>query len=263
MKIVMVGAGNVATHLGKALAEVGHSVVQVWSRTMESASQLADALGCRATDDISEVELNADLYVISVKDDALQHVVQKLCPPRRTSLFAHTAGSVPMSCFEGYADNFGVMYPMQTFSKHKVLNFSEVPVFVEASDDVALRALQSVVESVSEHVYRLDGEGRKWLHLSAVFACNFANYCYSVASRLLEDNGIPFSVMLPLIDETARKVHELAPANAQTGPASRHDKAVMAKQLAMLSGDKNLSEIYRLMSAGIEQNAVDKKEHEI
>lgn len=259
----MIGAGNVATHFGKALAEAGHSVVQVWSRTMESASQLAGILGCRATDRISDVEFGADLYVISVKDDALKHVVSELCSPRRTSLFVHTAGSVPMSCFKGYADRFGVLYPMQTFSKHKDLNFREVPIFVEASDDAALKTLLSVANSVSGHVYKLDGEGRKWLHLSAVFACNFTNYCYSVASRLLKDNGIPFSVMLPLVDETARKVHTLDPLDAQTGPASRHDHVVMENQLAMLSADRNLSEIYRLVSAGIEQNAMNKKERGI
>lgn len=255
----MIGAGNVATHLGQALVQSGFRVVQVWSRTAASASRLASVLGCAATNDMSQVSADADLYVISVKDDALQAVARELCPARRKSMFVHTAGSVPMSCFEGYADHYGVLYPMQTFSKDKDLDFKQIPVFIEASDETTFNALQRVSESVSNHVYKLDGEGRKWLHLSAVFACNFTNYCYAVASRLLQRNGIPFEVMLPLVDETARKAHVMSPIDAQTGPASRHDHAVMARQAAMLSADKELAEIYRLMSAGIEKNAENNK----
>lgn len=259
MKIVMIGAGNVATHLGRAMKASGFEVAQVWSRTMTSAEQLASVLGCTATNVISQVSVDADLYVISVKDDALPEIVQDLCPSRRKSMFVHTAGSVPMSCFEGYADRYGVLYPMQTFSKNKELDFKQVPVFLEASGDGVFSVLHEVAKSVSDSVYKLDGEGRKWLHLSAVFACNFSNYCYAVAAQLLQRVGVPFDVMLPLIDETARKAHVLTPVDAQTGPASRHDHDVMEKQQHMLRNDKLLSEIYRLMSAGIELNTENNK----
>lgn len=259
MKIVMIGAGNVATHLGKAFKESGFDVAQVWSRTKVSAMQLASALGCAATNDISQVCADADLYVVSVKDDALPAIVSELCPSRRKSMFVHTAGSVPMSCFEDYAKRYGVLYPMQTFTKDKKLDFRQIPIFLEASDNAVYGALQKIADSVSDHVYKLDGEGRKWLHLSAVFACNFSNFCYAVASRLLQRNGIPFDVMLPLVDETARKAHVMNPVDAQTGPASRHDHKVMERQMEMLRDDKILSEIYRLMSEGIERNAENKK----
>jgi predicted short-subunit dehydrogenase-like oxidoreductase (DUF2520 family) len=259
MKIVLIGAGNVATHLGQALVGAGYKVVQVWSRTAESAQMLAERLGCNAVTEISKVRNDADAYILSVVDDAIQKIVPELCQRREKSLFLHTAGSVSMSCFEGYASSFGVLYPMQTFSKNKQLNFKEIPVFVEASDEHSQAAILKLANSISDRVYLLDEEGRKWLHLSAVFACNFSNYCCAVAEKLLQKRDIPFDVMLPLFDETARKLHKLSPVAAQTGPASRNDVKVMERQAQLLADDNDLQAIYQLMSKGIIQNSENNK----
>ena len=255
MKIVLIGAGNVATHLGKALLASGHNIMQVWSRTTSSASALAETLCTDAVTNLDDVSLDADIYIISVVDDALPKIIQLLCPQRANALFLHTAGSVPMSCFKDFASSYGVFYPMQTFSKVKPLTFRNIPMFVEASDEKTLSTLLALANSVSDNVYRLDGEGRKWLHLAAVFACNFSNYCCAVAEKLLQRQGIPFEVLLPLVDETAAKLHRLSPDEAQTGPASRHDRGVMNAQVTMLAQDENLAEIYRLMSEGIMKNS--------
>ena len=255
MKIVLIGAGNVATHLGKALLDSGHEIMQVWSRTSYSAGLLAEMLGTDAVTNIDDVALGADIYIVSVTDNALPGIVSRLCPRRTGSVFLHTAGSVPMTCFEGFASSYGVLYPMQTFSKQKELDFKKIPVFVEASDEVVLKSIQTIAESVSDCVYQLNGEGRRCLHLAAVFACNFSNYCCAVAESLLRSQGIPFEVMLPLVDEMASKLHHLSPVEAQTGPASRHDTGVMKMQMSMLSQDKRLAEMYRLMSEGIMENS--------
>ena len=251
MKIALIGAGNVATHLGLALNEAGHEVIQVWSRTAASAQVLATKLGCDGTTYINNVRNDADIYIISVVDDAVAEIVPQLCPQRENALFVHTAGSVSMDSFKGYAKNYGVFYPMQTFSKDKELDFKEIPVFIEASNEESQKAVSALADSISDKVYLLDEEGRRWLHLAAVFACNFSNYCCTVAERLLQKSGIPFDVMLPLFDETANKLHKLSPMAAQTGPASRNDSKVMERQMEMLADDKELQDIYRLISKGI------------
>ena len=219
-----------ATHMGKALLKAGHKVVSVNSRTL------------------AELPQDADVYIIAVKDSALQEVISKVTKGREGQLFLHTAGSMPLSVFEGYADNAGVLYPMQTFSMDREVDFREIPLFIEGADP----RIRAVAESLSAHVYELSTADRKYLHLAAVFACNFANHCYTLAADVLQKKGLPFDVMLPLVDETARKVHELHPTEAQTGPAVRGDQNVMQAQAALLDG--KAKEIYELLSQSIQEH---------
>lgn len=250
MKVVMIGAGNLATHLSQALKHAGHEVLQVYSRTETSARTLAELLGCPYTTDLSAV-VNADVYVFSVKDTVLQQLAETLCPQKRGRVFLHTAGSMPMSLFSSVAEHYGVLYPMQTFSKSRPVDFSEIPCFIEASDETTLAVVDSLAKSVSKRVHAMDSERRRYLHLSAVWACNFVNHCYDIASELLEKHDIPFDVLLPLIDETARKVHELSPHEAQTGPAVRFDENVMNAQQQLMDGDTLRQELYRKLSESI------------
>ena len=251
MKITLIGAGRLATHLGKALKEAGHDILQVYSRTMESASQLASALDASATDNLARVGNGADVYILSVKDSVLTSLIPTLCKGREDKVFLHTAGSMPMDVFADAATHYGVFYPMQTFSKEKAVCFRDIPCFVEWTDSLAHDAVQSLAESVSNCVYPLSSADRKYLHLSAVFACNFVNHCYAVSEDILASHHIPFSVMLPLIDETARKVHELSPRKAQTGPAVRFDENVINKQALLLQDEPLLQDIYTNMSKHI------------
>lgn len=242
MKIALIGRGRLATNLLPALQEAGHEVASINSRTLE------------------DLPLEADVYIVSVKDSALQEVISKVTAKVTPSswrgqgeapVFAHTAGSMPMSLFEGFAMRYGVLYPMQTFSKERRVDFREIPVFIEANTGALLRQL---AESISDHVYELSTEQRKYLHLAAVFACNFANHCYALSADVLAQVGLPFDVMLPLIDETARKVHELHPLDAQTGPAVRYDENVMQAQQQLLSNPL-IRDIYQKMSQSIHQRA--------
>lgn len=251
MRIIMVGAGNLATSLVPALSEAGHEVLCVYSRTMSAARQLADTVGAQATDDCSKLPHEADVCIISVKDAALASLIPDITKGRQGMLFVHTAGSMPMALFDGYASRYGVMYPMQTFSKSRPLQFCDIPTFLEADNSDSLSMLHLLAESISDRVYELDSEKRRHLHLAAVFACNFVNHCYALSSEILADNGLPFDVMLPLIDETARKVHELHPVAAQTGPAVRYDQNVIQMQLSLLSGRDNMKEVYSVLSRSI------------
>lgn len=271
MKIVLIGAGNLATHLGKALHAAGHDMLQVFSRTMQSAETLASLLDAEPLTDIAQVRDDADVYIFSVKDSALVQLVAQLCRHEADGLgedgavnalrkakkgehervFLHTAGSMPMSVFEGMAQHYGVLYPMQTFSKQREVDFSVIPCFVEANDEFAQKQIEGLAREISGRVYQLSSEDRKYLHLSAVFACNFANHCYAISQELLEEHGIPFDVMLPLINETAAKVHEMKPKDAQTGPAVRYDENVIDKQSKLLENHPHFKKVYDSMSKSI------------
>ena len=244
MRIALIGRGRVATHLLKALLQAGHEVVSVNSRTLE------------------ELPPVADVYILSVKDSALQEVIAKVAnshhptPNTQHPIFVHTAGSMPMDLFKGCCTHYGVLYPMQTFSMEREVDFHQIPLFIEASDAESLQQIRVLADSISQHVYELSTADRRYLHLAAVFACNFANHCYTLAADVLAQKGLPFDVMLPLVDETARKVHELHPVEAQTGPAVRGDQNVLAAQSALLDG--RLRTIYNIMSDSIQ----DKKQHD-
>lgn len=253
MDITLIGAGNLATSLAPALRDAGHVVRQVYSRTMTSAELLAKRVGAEATDDLNEVRPTADVYVFSVKDAVLEQLVAQVAPRLAGKVLLHTAGSMPMDLFRPYAGHYGVFYPMQTFSKNRPVSFSSIPCFIEANDEQTLATALSLAHSVSKTVCQLSSADRKYLHLSAVFACNFVNHCYAMADQLLSKHGIPFDVLLPLIDETARKVHSLSPHDAQTGPAVRYDRNVLSAQENLLD-DERMKAIYRLMSEDIHES---------
>lgn len=253
MKIVIIGSGNLATNLSLALEDAGQDIVQIFSRTEVHAKELADKVGCSYTSSPDAVLSDADVYILSVKDDALLRLIPAICSSRQKGLFLHTAGSVPMSLFEGSASQYGVLYPMQTFSKNRRVDFREIPCFIEASSPQTLSNVRSLAKCISDHVVVCDSEKRKKLHLAAVLACNLTNHCYRLAERVLEAEQIDFSLFFPLIEETARKVKTLSPKEAQTGPMVRYDQGVMRMQMEMLPDDRT-REIYRLMAESIHED---------
>ena len=254
MKIVIIGSGNLATQLSLALKDANHEIVQIFSRTEVHAQELAEKIGCAYTASLDAVQADADIYILAVKDDALAVLAATLCASRPNALFLHTAGSMPMEVFKGHALQYGVLYPMQTFSKNRRVNFREIPCFIEASSPEALATVRALAASISDHVVDCDSEKRKKMHLSAVLACNLTNHCYRLAERVLEAEQIDFRLFLPLIEETARKVKTLSPKEAQTGPMVRYDQNVMQMQMAMLP-DARTREIYRLMAESIHDDS--------
>ena len=253
-RIVLIGAGNVATHLGLALKRNGHEIMQIYSRTEVSASALSERLGAPFTTSMDEVFPGADIYVVSVKDAVLQDLLPSVVKGRKGALFVHTAGSIPMDVWKGVTNSYGGLYPMQTFSKSREVDFNTVSFFVEALEKDDLQMLVDLASSLTPKVYKATSEQRMSLHVAAVFACNFTNHMYALSAGLLEKYGMPFDAMLPLIDETARKVHGLAPREAQTGPAVRRDENVMGKHAAMLADEPRLQELYRMISQSIQES---------
>jgi predicted short-subunit dehydrogenase-like oxidoreductase (DUF2520 family) len=246
-KIVLIGAGNLATQLGKALRKNGLHVAQVYSRTEASAKALAHVLECPYTTSFDELE-PCDLCLVSVKDDALETVLRQI---QLETIVVHTAGSIPMELLSAYFKNFGVFYPLQTFSKQREVDFLSIPLCLEASSDDVFAELQALGEKLSTSVQSVNSEERKTLHLAAVFTCNFVNHCYQIGDSMLGEKGLSFDMLKPLIRETAQKVMELKPVDAQTGPAVRMDQTIINKHLDLLAGQPERKKIYQLVSESI------------
>ena len=274
MQIVFLGSGNLATNLSLALKAAGEDIIQIFSRTKENAQALADKLHCDSCTSISDIRTDADVYIFSVKDDALPSLIEQLAVKFSSSLsteesggrvpiFLHTAGSVPMSVFPSNIQtpprglgglSYGVLYPMQTFSKDRAVNFREIPCFIEASDNATLGIIKDMASKISDNVVEYSSDKRKKLHLAAVFACNMTNHCYRLAEKVLEEEGIDFSLYQPLIQETANKVRELSPRKAQTGPMVRYDRNIMDAQIDLIN-DERTRQIYRLMADSIHEDS--------
>jgi len=258
MKIVMIGAGNVATHLAPALQNCGYNIIQVFSRTKASAKLLADKLQCSFTNSEDCIQRNADLYLYCVSDNALESVIRTFHYSK--GIHVHTAGSIDADIFRNYADNYGVLYPMQTFSKQKAVDFNSVPIFTEANNADNLEKINTIAKKLSEKVYPISSAQRIKLHIAAVFACNFSNHCFRMAHEILEENRLPFDLMLPLIDETVEKLKHLTPEQAQTGPAVRNDQNVLKKHLKALENHPEKRELYRILSTSISDKNNKNKE---
>ena len=235
MNIVIIGQGNVATNLDYAFRKKGIVCQMVSSR------EGLDSLPA------------ANVYIYAVKDEALAAVVAQVKGKER-AMHLHTSGTMPISVFGDDKPHAGIFYPFQTFSKVRVIeDFSTVPVFFEARGIDDISAVYSLALTITSHVYETTQHDRERLHVAGVYACNFTNLMYTIASELLQNTHIPFFALLPLIDETAAKIHTLAPRDAQTGPARRGDENVMAHHLALLDEEKR--QLYRLLSDAIRKRS--------
>ena len=252
--IVFIGAGNVATHLCLILAEQ-YRIRQVFSRTERSAKELADSVGARWTADPGALDYSAGAYFFCLPDDRLQPVLNLL--NFNDQLLIHTSGSVPMDIFRGHSSNYGVVYPVQTFSKDRPVNLELVPVCIEANTGYNEEILRDLAGNISRDIQVTGSEKRKIIHIAAVIACNFTNHMYAEAARLLADNQLDFELLKPLILETAQKVMDMQPGDAQTGPARRNDQKVMEEHINTLRDSPELQKLYSFVSRSISESDHD------
>lgn len=259
MRIIIIGAGNVATHIALALKRAGLPPTQIWSRTTESAQALAESVGCLYTNCLDDIITDADACIISVKDRYVKDIAAQVCKGRCQTVFMHTSGSVGLDVFNDLCDSCGVLYPMQTFSKDKELDFKKIPCFVEGNNKTSTKIIMKLATAISNNVRYMTSDDRKWLHLAAVFACNFSNACYVVSDGILRRNGLDFTILQPLLEETISKLGTLAPIDAQTGPAVRGDKNILDSQVAMLADNESVQKLYIKMSEIIAEQQSNKK----
>lgn len=246
--VSIIGSGNVAQHLILAFENANSiSLLQVLARDKNKVISLVDAKKIITRyDQLQE----ADLYIISVSDDVIEEVATQI--PFQNKLVVHTSGSIPMTALSSH-NRQGVFYPLQTFSKGKSIDFKSVPICIESNADEDLHLIEKVAKTLSEHVYSLNSEQRKALHVAAVFVNNFTNHLYQIGADLCQKQNLPFAILKPLIKETAEKVMTLSPTEAQTGPAKRHDHLTIASHLALLE-DENQKEIYTLLTKSIQNH---------
>ena len=250
MKVVFIGSGNVATQLGLALKSKGITISQIYSRTEANAQELAEKLDSKYTNHVSEIDQTADIYIYAIKDNSFLSFLNKFDLPQN-AIHIHTAGSIHISHFDGYTNKYGVFYPLQTFSKEKTVDFSEIPICIETSTEQVEIKLVELAYLLTNKVYILNSEQRRQLHLAAVFACNFSNYMYDIASEVLEKAGIGFEILHPLILESASKIKTLTPYKAQTGPSVRNDQKTIKTHLWMLRRMPEFKKIYIQLSNDI------------
>jgi predicted short-subunit dehydrogenase-like oxidoreductase (DUF2520 family) len=249
IKITIIGAGNLATQLGLTLYNEGYFISQIYSRNLKNASLLAKKIKGEAITDLKNLSSDSSIYIIAVKDDAIESVAGQL--NFKDKIVVHTSGSIPIDVLKHCSKNYGVFYPLQTFSKEKSVDFKTIPVCIEANNSKTSTTLQYFAKSISENVKKVNSEQRKKIHLAAVFACNFSNYMYVVAEKILKKDKLSLDLLKPLIEETASKIKNYSPSVVQTGPAIRNDKKTMVAHIKLLSKEKDLQKIYTLLSESI------------
>ena len=248
IKVSLIGAGNVGFHLHAVLQKTaGVEIVQWYNRTKSTLALYAGATN--TTDNLSEL-LEADIYLVSVSDDHIEKLSTLL--KKRKGIIAHTAGSVPINVLKAH-ENHGVFYPLQTFSKQKTVDLNNIPLCLEANNSHSLKLLQQLAECLGGPIHSIDSVQRKALHIAAVFVNNFTNHLYSIGASLCQEHNVPFSVLQPLIAETADKIQSLSPLEAQTGPALRKDNTTIENHLSLLTQEAH-KKIYSLLTTSIQQH---------
>lgn len=253
MKIVIIGAGNVATHLAVAIKKSGQNILQIISKKIENSKKLAQKIGCDFADNISEINKNADLYIISVSDNQITKIASH--KNLKNKFVVHTAGSISQEVLSNNSNKYGVFYPLQTFSKNVFVDFSQVPICIEANNTRNFQILENLAVKLGCESYAVNSEQRAKLHLSAVFVNNFTNYMFAVGNDILEKNNLPFEILRPLIRQTVAKIESTKPADVQTGPAIRGDTETIKKHLQQLSQMPDYKEIYELISNKISSDS--------
>lgn len=246
IKVVIIGSGNVAQHLLKVMLKTDEvTIVQVFARTKESISHLIAENQITST--YNEIK-EADVYIISISDNAIAEVANNL--PFKNRLVVHTSGTSELSILDN-KNRKGVFYPLQTFSKSKAVDFSTIPICLETENERDYAILEALANLISKKAYAISSEQRKSLHVAAVFVCNFVNHLYQIGNEICNENKVPFEILQPLIIETANKITQLSPKEAQTGPALRNDTKTIEKHMDFLQ-QSNYKELYKLLTQSIQ-----------
>ncbi len=250
MDIVIIGAGNVAHCFGHLMKLHGHHVKQVISRSKAHARELAEQLHADPSDDLMDINMEADVYLLAVGDDVIAELNDQLRLGRR--IVVHTAGAVPMDAISRISVNTGVMYPLQSIRKESK-NYPEIPLLVEAANDEVLKRLLALGQSISASISVMSSRERLQMHLGAVFCNNFTNHLIALAKFYCGQEGRDFSLLAPLIRETFQRLDRYPPENVQTGPAIRNDERTMALHQSLLANYPSMEQIYPLLSESIHQ----------
>ncbi len=248
--IILIGSGNVATKIGLFLYSNGYKITQVWSRKITNAKVLSKKINSYPIDNLNKIK-RADLYIIAVKDDKIEYVINNM--QNKINNVVHTSGSTSINVFKNKFKNFGVFYPLQTFKTENTLNMKEIPICIEANNESFQKKLMDLANNFSNEIILIDSHQRNIIHLAAVFSCNFTNHMFSISQKLLEKSNIDFKILIPLIKQTILQIEKKRPSDLQTGPAARKDLKTIKNHLKSIS-DKKVKEIYHILTNSIMNN---------
>ncbi len=250
VNVSIIGSGNVGQHLARAFeSSTDAQLIQVYARNRKAIENIVSP--DKIISELSELK-PADLYIIAVSDSAIAEISQQL--PFNGRLVCHTSGSVSLSDADP-KNNRGVFYPLQTFSKNKPVDFTDIPLCLECESDAGYEIMKKTASAISNRIYAVDSNQRKAIHVAAVFVNNFVNHLYAIGGRICDENNVPFEILQTLIRETADKIHVLKPAEAQTGPAVRNDQQTIEKHLEFL-GNTEYRKIYELLTKSIQNGRI-------
>ncbi|MBN2236567.1 MAG: DUF2520 domain-containing protein [Bacteroidales bacterium] len=250
--VFLFGSGRVATQMAVALKQAGIELKGVYSKSYTNALVLAEKVDCIAIQAIEEIPSDADAYLFAVLDTTLGALLNNF--NTFEGILLHTSGSLGLNVFSKRQKNVGVFYPLQTFTKEKPLDFKSIPLLIESDNDLVLRQIHALAEKISNSVKVANSVQRKQIHLAAVFANNFSNHMIHLSQKLMDDHGLDFNLLKPLIKETFQKLETIDPAQSQTGPAIRGDETILAEHLNLLNDKPEIQQIYQLLSDSIKKN---------
>ena len=249
MRIVIIGSGNTASVLGRKIKTAGHEILQVYSRHLYNAAELADELGCTATHSWSEIKTDAQLYLVALSDSVLNQLSQNWHTDK--GVVVHTAGAVSKDALKNVSKNYGVLYPLQSLRKEKY-DYEKIPFLTDANNDDSLALITDFAETISTIVRYANDDDRMHLHVAAVIVNNFTNHLYALAEAFCNSSGVSFALLKPLIIETAERIQHFAPANVQTGPAYRGDINTLATHMSLLKEHPSLLALYKQITESIQ-----------
>lgn len=253
MNSTIIGAGNVGGHLARALYQTGHSIQQVYSRDLSRADALAKKVAAEAIDQLSAASPQSQLFLIAVRDDAIEPVAAALSPYLpEGAIVAHTSGATPATVLAPHWSNYGIFYPLQTLSKDQPIDFREVPMCIDGASPSIRQALNELAGRISGQVYQVDDEQRARLHLAAVFINNFTNAMLQASHELTQKASLPQGILTPLLEATIAKSTGREPKQVQTGPAARGDQQTIDRHLQQLANHPELSTVYKAITAYIQ-----------
>lgn len=250
-EVVIIGAGNVATHLAKRFVEKKIKILQVYNHNLDKAKTLAQLIDSDYTDDLHKINLTAHLYILCVSDSAIEPLSARLSPLLKNHFVVHTSGAISSEILAKYFNNYGVFYPLQTFTIGSNPDFNKIPIFILANHKEDNELLFYVAKTISNTAESITDEQRLILHLGAVFVNNFSNHLFTLADHLLKEHKLSFNALLPLIEETVNKIKIQDPSLVQTGPAKRGDLVTIQKHLEAIKENKSLQKIYIDISRSI------------
>lgn len=248
-KIAILGGGNVAHHLIRQVTGSGHKLVQIYNRTLSTAKDSATESNASPIDNLQSLTQDADIYIICVKDEAIASLASKI--KLKDKLIVHTSGTSSMDLLRDSSNQFGIFYPLQSFSKNLAIDFRRIPILIETNEEKGMEALKTFANSISDTVVEMKESERVHIHIAGVFVNNFVNHLFSLSDEYLSKNNMDFNLLKPLILQTVEKLNFGKPAEMQTGPAKRNDLKTIESHLKVLESEKNLHEIYDVMTKSI------------